>query len=381
MKKIKFILAIVLTLCIVTGSHRNVSAFAVSADNISPEIMFEIQRDACLANETLYASFEQNGTYIYPEDFAGTYIDYDTLCVLVTEGGDIDRYNSVLSDFDCVKYQSAEYSYNELFSEVQRAAEEELSETGVIGYGVDVLENKGFISVLKSSYNKFLRSYNTNDMVYIEQLNNYISEEVSLIGGTPIKNSSGDGLTLGGSGTYNGSVAFLTCGHAMRAGTDLFSGGTAIGTTSLVQYSSSGNGDFSISTAVDGYTAASSVLTTGGAATNYHGYMLNPAVGTYLYKYGAVSGQAYCKVTATGITLTPDNGSMRIHNMTKAEIITGTTGPGDSGGPYRCGTDFCGIHHGSATQGGTATYVYFTPYTYIYNAGFRIETGEQPYGM
>lgn len=194
MKKIKFILAIVLTLCIVTGSHRNVSAFAVSADNISPEIMFEIQRDACLANETLYASFEQNGTYIYPEDF-------------------------------------------------------------------------------------------------------------------------------------------------------------------------------------------SSVLTTGGAATNYHGYMLNPAVGTYLYKYGAVSGQAYCKVTATGITLTPDNGSMRIHNMTKAEIITGTTGPGDSGGPYRCGTDFCGIHHGSATQGGTATYVYFTPYTYIYNAGFRIETGEQPYGM
>lgn len=241
-EKIKFILAIVLTLCIVTGSRRNISAFAVSADNISPEIMFEIQRDACLANETLYASFEQNGTYIYPEDFAGTYIDYDTLCVLVTEGGDIDRYNSVLSDFDCVKYQSAEYSYNELFSEVQRAAEEELSETGVIGYGVDVLENKGFISVLKSSYNKFLRSYNADDMV-------------------------------------------------------------------------------------------------------------------------------------------PDNGSMRIHNMTKAEIITGTTGPGDSGGPYRCGTDFCGIHHGAATQGGTATYVYFTPYTYIYNAGFRIETGEQLYGM
>ena len=46
--------------------------------------IFEIQRKACEAHELLYSSFGWEETYIYPNDFGGDFIDYDTLHIQVT---------------------------------------------------------------------------------------------------------------------------------------------------------------------------------------------------------------------------------------------------------------------------------------------------------
>ena len=58
-------------------------------DNTDSDKMFLLQREACMAHEVLCNSFGWNGSYIYPEEFAGAFIDYDTLHILIKRNGDI----------------------------------------------------------------------------------------------------------------------------------------------------------------------------------------------------------------------------------------------------------------------------------------------------
>ena len=339
--------------------------------------IFEIQRRACEAHELLYASFDWNETYIYPDDFAGDFIDYDTLHVQVTDETAIDYYKDLLSEYsDAVVYDIVDYSYNELQQFTQNYAEELEHEYEIISYCVDVKNNQCEIDVLRTDFAEVLAltndiaTYDGNNInISVEAIDNY-QDEVSIIAGNPIKYPTAGTVTLGGSGSYNGATAFLSCGHGTSVGEQISFGNSTIGTVTINQNLGAGNryGDYSIITATSGYTATSSVLTSGGGATSFNGYMLNPAVGTYVYKYGRVSGQAYCEVTKTNVTVS--NGTL---GLTKAKIITGSSTGGDSGGPYRCDREFCGVHKGSSTSGSTQ-YVYFTPYTYIYNRGFIIDT-------
>lgn len=336
---------------------------------INPEEMFSIQREACTAHEILCKSFVWNGSYIYPEDFGGTYIDYDTLHILIKRNGDTHKYQNLLSNFNKIAYDYVNYSYNELFALAKKISSEKSLRSGVIAYGVDVISNSALIQVIPDYYDAAMCSCRDAHNILVEIRDKRVQSEVSLVGGSSIS-SNGFSITLGGSGTYNQAVAFLTCGHDMTVGGSLISGNLTVGTLSQVQYANNASGDYSFATAASGYTASSYVLTTNGNTLKYGGYLTNPAVGTYLYKYGNVSGQAYCKVTETGISVLADK-SIYIKNMTVAIIESGTTAKGDSGGPYRNGNYFCGIHHGSNTST-SVTYVYFTPYVEPYNAGFRI---------
>ncbi len=337
--------------------------------------IFEIQRKACEAHELLYLSFGWDETYIYPDDFGGDFIDYDTLHVQVTDESAIDYYKNLLVNYESnVVFDVVEYSYNELQVATNNIAEEIKGDYNVVSYGVCMSKNKGTIEVLKSDYEKVvslkdnmaLFQTDENDrissMIEIESTDKVVQTEVSVIAGTPIV-SNGFSLTLGGSGTYSGNTAFVTSGHNMAVGQAVKSGNSTIGTLTIKQYenTSSKYGDYSIISAAAGYSATSSVLTTGGGATSFNGYMLNPTEGTYLYKYGAVSGQAYCKVTKCNQTENNTSG------LTKASIESGSSTGGDSGGSYRCGREFCGVHHGS-----NGVSVWFTPYKYIYERGFNI---------
>ena len=340
--------------------------------------IFEIQRKACEAHELLYSSFGWEETYIYPNDFGGDFIDYDTLHIQVTNEEAIDYYKNLLSEYtDTVVYDIVNCSYNDIKELTRDYAKELEREYEVVSYSVDVKKNNGKISVLKSDYSDVMSFMNKVSMlddcdkneiqISIEAVDSY-QEETSIIAGSPLTNAAGGGLTLGGSGYYNGSTAFVTCGHSIDVGASVKFGSSSIGTATISQNKNSGNkkGDYSIITAAAGYSATSSVLTGGGGATSFTGYMLNPAIGTYVYKYGKVSGQAYCEITDVDVTYSNTDG------ITQAKIITGSSTNGDSGGPYRCGRDFCGIHKGSKLIG-SDRYVYFTPYTYIYNRGFTIE--------
>lgn len=354
--------------------------FDSSVENIEnvTDNIFEIQRRACEAHELLYASFDWNETYIYPDDFAGDFIDYDTLHVQVTDEATIDYYKGLLSEYsDAVVYDIVDYSYNELFGEAENFVASIDEDYGVVSFGVDVTQNKGLVDVIATDYEALTLNIekskqNISEKLIIMPQENYIqSTATSLVAGSPIS-YNGSNFTLGGSGTYNGNTAFVSCGHAVVQGGTVKSGGTTIGTVAVKQYANRQYGDYSIITANSGYTSTSRVFTANGNVTNFRGYLNNPAVGTYVYRYGNVTGQAYCEIKRTNLTVLADN-TYNIYGMTEAKLITGTDAKGNSGGPVRNDDYFCGVQHGD-DNANNPTYIYFTPYVYISNAGFQIAT-------
>lgn len=144
------------------------------AYDIAPEKMFAIQRNAVDANELLYKSFDFKNDYIYPDDFAGTFIDFDTLHVLVTDETTIENYRKLLSGYSKnVTFDVVKYSYNELKALTDKCAEELLDNNfSVTGYYVDVTKNKGVIEVLTKEYDKasaYAASNFDSDMIEIEK--------------------------------------------------------------------------------------------------------------------------------------------------------------------------------------------------------------------
>ncbi len=341
------------------------------ADDFTDEYdnMFDIQEEACLANEKVYNSFEWDETYIYPGNFAGTYIDYDTLHVLVTDEEGKQYFEKLLSEYKCIKIDIVNYSYNYLYEYAEKIYEENY-EYNILAYGVDVIKNKAFIDVLTEEYDKAISKYGNDNLLSVFPMDSVIKKETSIIAGSSISVTAG-GCTLGGSGFYNSSNAFITCGHGMTPGGSLYWNGTAFGTASIISYSNNAYGDYSIVLANSGYTPTSSFYyTPGGATMTFDGSVSNPAVGQTVHRFGSSSYDAYGSVYQTGITATV--GSVTIKGLTSVQLSSGTSIGGDSGAPCRIGKKFCGVHCGSSTSGGV-TYIFFTPYAYPNNTGFSIK--------
>ena len=130
------------------------------------------------------------------------------------------------------------------------------------------------------------------------------------------------------------------------------------------------NGDFSI-IKVPSQTLSNRVKTGSTSSTTITGTYSSPPEGALLYKYGKTTKQSLVEVTGVNITWTIDG--KKTKGLTKAIISSGDSDGGDSGGPYRHNNKFCGVHKGSQVSG-TKKYVYFTPYSYIKNAGFTAKT-------
>lgn len=82
---------------------------------VSEEVL--LQQNALNAYNTLYSTFEidENYNYILPDDYAGEYInDYNNLVLQLTTT-DYSYYEEILSNYDCVEFNTVEYSYNELY--------------------------------------------------------------------------------------------------------------------------------------------------------------------------------------------------------------------------------------------------------------------------
>ena len=344
-------------------------------DNV--ESMISIQRDACLAHEKLFDSFEWEETYIYPEDFAGDYIEYNILYIQVTNEQAVSHYKELLKDYEeVIEFEIVENSYEDLYNETEAFAKELSRDYGVVSYTVDVKENKGLVNVIASDYEAVMNdtgvmSAYTNrkseSNLLIEAVDNYVVRTASLVGGTPLSNGISS-MTLGGSGLYGNATAFITCGHGLSAGDRVNCGGTQIGKVAINQFANNQYGDFSIITAASSYTPTSDVFTSSGNITHYGGYLTDPAVGTYLYSYGAESGQCYGVVTERNVTSIDIDYGFAIKGLTEMDILSGSVVGGDSGGPFRNDDYFCGV-----LSGGGNGCVVFTPYKYIYNAGFQIE--------
>lgn len=352
------VISAILIICMLILSL-NTKIFASPISETDEEAMIKMQEKACEAHEKLLQIIDPDEKREYPDYYAGDYIEGRILHILLTDERYIEYYRSLLDEYDIVEFGIVPHSRKELMTKAKEWYEKYDGLYDLVGYSFDVKENKGKLLVLEKDYETIKKMIIDEDMIIRPSTG--VQTQSSVIAGSELNYD----ITLAGSGTYNGASAFLTCGHNLTTGQSVTHLGTTIGTVNVKVFGYHTTGDYSIITAASGYTPTSSVYTTTtGYTTYYNGSMGTPAVGTYLHKYGRMTGQAYLKITDDSLTVN------NIYHMEEAKIITGSSLAGDSGGPYRVGQKFCGVHHGISLDG---QYCYFTPYSTIHSAGFTIK--------
>ena len=224
---------------------------------------------------------------------------------------------------------------------------------------------------------------NDFDVPVVYSLEEPVIPSSSLIGGTRIQNrTTGQGLTLGACGFYNGDDAFVTCGHGSSGIGNIFelqSSNTTIGNIVEHQYSNNGYGDFAIVKITN--TSMSTTNIVGNPSNENEQFNITtsitrPAYGTLVSKYGKNGGYAYGTVTnsnVSSVSMATDgvNGPLTIKGQVHFGLTYGSSINGDSGGPiFTTSGSFCGV----VSTAGSSSF-YFTPYQYIRNAGFNVRVG------
>lgn len=358
-----------------------ITATAAQFDEEYFKFIMEMQKDAVYANDILMSSFDRNEeTLIYPGDFGGDYIDEDfKLHILVTEAEAVKKYSDILEKYsNTIRFDVVDYSFNELMLFAEEIASE-LPNEACVKCGVDVKHNVAEVGIYDIYKSYMIEKYSleisdkTGEYVYDDRVvfnMNYsvAAEESSYLAGSPITITSGG--TLGGSGTYSSATALVTAGHCSSStGDSAYISGTNVGTVAVRQNVNNGYGDYAIISAASGVQTNRGIIAGGGNVVTISGFINNPPVGMYVNKYGKTSGCAYCEITGTMLNVSLSG--VTIKGMTEAKVISGSSANGDSGGPYWSGTDFCGVHGGSAMIS-SVRYTYFTPNYYLYNRGFVV---------
>ena len=77
----------------------------------------EMQEEATQAYSELRSLFgvSESGMDIFPDDYAGAWIENNDLIVGLTTLDSVEKYDLVLGEFDCVQYVEMDYSLNELY--------------------------------------------------------------------------------------------------------------------------------------------------------------------------------------------------------------------------------------------------------------------------
>jgi len=421
MKKrtLKRLLGLFLIIAIVTGTIGvNAESGEISKDKFEPEgeydKIFRLQAKPLEAYEMLYEIFTINddGTVKYPDDFAGAWIDVDKLHVsLVSDMADWGKYRKILKDFDCVVFESAEHSLNDLEKIRDIVFDVFVEENySIVSGGANVRKNKiqleftefkkeekeinEFLSdfvvqepmLLESDFIKreqTLSDRNINENLFILEEGEIINVEESLRGGMAI--SSTGSFTPGVCGwviTHPGNQrlpGIVTVGHGIpREGDTVRRNGAILGTANRSVYYNNSNGDW----ATIQRTNSSFIMTNRifgssiDATRNITGTQNDPVVGASIRSFGQRNGFARKTVAFQNQTrvLSNSNGTTTtVRGLTMANLTFGTRGSGDSGGPYyiqrfegQNSYSFLGVHVSSnVSNGGSA--VWFTPYVRFRN--------------
>ena len=348
------------------------------SDKNVEEIM-EKQRPAVEAHGKLYSSFKWDDGYVYPSDFSGDYIDEYELHIKVTNKEAIEKYQDLLSDCKNFVFEIAEYSYGELLSNVKKHVNILKKNYDIVSYGVNVRSNRGTISIISSDYDKltnekYIKELNDNNIIIISEARHPILNTSTIIAGSKIYTDTCE-FTLGGSGSYDGKTAFVTCGHGLKVDDIIKYNNSEIGKVIINQFVNAQYGDYSIIEADPEYAATAKVFYGDGLVTNFDGWYDIPD-GAEVYKYGAYGNESRLTVIATDQTVTLDNdgNDIEIKGLSIAKIEDGRSEDGDSGGPYRADHKICGIHSAYAED---TKCTYFTPFKFLVNEGFNIETNNQ----
>ena len=391
--------AFILGIMVMLGMNSNVCAKESNEEGIANETenrqrieeyekIMLLQENAVMANECINQMFEtdENGMIIYPNEYAGAWIDENMLVLALTNVEDevISKYIDFAGEYaNYVRFEKAEFSYNYLKTVeenvVQTLVEEE--NVNVVNHYVSDITNSIVIGIDgEDANNRAMLCMDFESEVDVPIVYEISTETntmtTSLYGGEALRNSSAAcNLTLGCCGAYNNAFAIVSCGHGEQAKGDVIKyqkeTGEVIGTVSYIRYENNQYGDFEFITVNSNFNTTNKIKPN----NSISGTLSNPAVNTVLRYYGKSTGYvSYGTVKNRDVTVHADN-EKYIKGLSTIKLTYGECNPGDSGAPFfqtaSSGVNFCGILHGSNEKDGNV-YVYFTPYTYISSAGFVV---------
>lgn len=358
-------------------------------------------------------SVSDNGATIYPEKYAGSWIDGSNLVIAVTEKSEIDYYKDFLSEYDCVEFVVKKYSLRELdVFKRQIANTLRNNTTDVNSYYTDVKENKVVFYVgddaadttaiknsvvnnidvaraeergLQSSSSSTVLQSMVDDVekLLVVKSGGKITPQAYLYGGSQIKRGSATSLynySIGICGTIHLSHGdydgIITAGHGMEiSGTNqrMYFNGSEFGRTSAIMFRDGGNGDWAAVRITSDDTMINKVYGSSSSVVRKIVDVENDlTVDTTFFKYGCNGGFCTGTVIAQDVTMptTWNNEIIEIDGMTLCTLDSGTSVGGDSGGPYYISNDiggnnynFVGVHHGYYyDEDEDQEYIYFTPY-------------------
>ncbi len=144
------------------AEHLKVSSRTKDAQIFTPPIAAKTQPSPAgmEALECIYRSFDHNadGTWIYPDDFGGAYLDEDgTIVVVLTDPSEtcLEKYKTLVGSSDTLTFTRKEFSYNELMRVGQEVAAC-LMKNGCrsVAFGPYDSENKVLITIREDFFEK-----------------------------------------------------------------------------------------------------------------------------------------------------------------------------------------------------------------------------------
>lgn len=348
----------------------------------------QAQQQALEAYQNLWNSFPKDelGEPIYPEDYAGAYLDDDgNLIIQLTEVTPAaeNQYNLRCVDTEKVRFREAAYSVNELLGFETYVQDYIDAGYEVVTSGISVTNNRFEIS-LNEDMARFTGPSRTMaaraaGAPIALSYQAPVEATATLWGGDRIvNNDSKKACSYGIGGTYNGSPAFLTCGHGNSVNDNLLYGGSVIGRVSFSRACTSEAalpaetlGDFAIVNVTDSSTTASNLV----GGMKFTGTYSSLPEGTKIYKYGAVTQLSTGTVRRSmGLTLCA-YGDPPYYARGLYESSISAVAPGDSGGPVYIKNGSSYLIHGVATARDTSKtgtlLLYSTPIYYAMDVGFQ----------
>jgi len=367
----------------------------------------ENQGPALRAYQNLWDSFEKDelGNPIYPEEYAGEYINGDKLVIMLVNPTQeqIDEYVRRAQDGKHLVFEKAKYSLNYLNTLNDLAFELLNQGYQISSFGVDRKANSFFISVLPEDYDRLSNELSVSlkhEMgslpIRIEPGTHNMSTSQLWGGDRIINEDNGSKFSVGIGGKYNGDDAILTAGHgnekvgiintrypyieflSRRTGQVVFQRANQ----SPIETGVNSLGDFAI-VKLNGIDTPTNRIYGGVSIT---GTYSSVPIGTTVYKYGASSGYSWGTVQRVGITVTYSGGLFNtyvVSGLYESFMNNGTNtdaiAPGDSGGPVYIvqGSEYKlhGIVSARAEPtNGPALIMYSTPIYFAENVGFTVKT-------
>lgn len=348
----------------------------ISASAIDDSDAFIAEDSLIEAYNHILSSFERdsNNQYVYPDEYAGAYIEDLKLYICVTQLNDNikNNYFSSAKTTNNIEFVVKPYSLNDLnilISQIETSNIDNISTICVIqknnsirigtsNTDINSFEKQLLSSLPAPSRNQIQAKTLPIEIVYSPQLNLELPDKQdstivptalpSLVGGIKLSLSDGSYFSLGLCGKYNGKPAILTCGHMQTVGSSVYVNSQKIGAFVKVNWPTSGYYDYGIielTSAASQFstnkvkTASSTQAIT---STNY-----SSVEGMSIQRYGCRTGYGTGTVSATNMSVT--YGGHLIHGL--VEVGTATSiNSGDSGGSVYSGNKFYGVikgHNGS----------------------------------